>query len=134
MSVFQGLTRMGQAQAEALMESTCVITRAGSTVVDHGTGAVTSDTATIYEGPCRLRFPFVRPQQADAAGQIVEKARGILSLPISVAESAQVTAGDVATITVNPADPGVVGTRLRIESPFPETHATARRLPVEILS
>lgn len=134
MSVFQGLTRMGQAQAEALMESTCVITRAGSTVVDHDTGAVTSDAATIYMGPCRLRFPFVRPQQADVAGQVIEKARGILSLPISVAESAQVTAGDVATITVNPADPGAVGTRLRIESPFLETHATARRLPVEIIS
>jgi hypothetical protein len=134
MSIFQGLAGMGQRQAEALMESTCVITRAGTPTVDHSTGATTSADVTIYTGKCRLRFPFVRPQQADAAGQVVEKARGILSLPISDPATALVRTGDVATITVNPADPGSVGMKFRVESPFAETHATSRRLPVEVIS
>jgi len=116
------------------MESTCVITRAGTPTVDHSTGATTSADATIYTGPCRLRFPFVRPEQADAAGQVVEKTRGILSLPILDPSTASVRTGDVVTITVNPSDPGIVGITLRVEGPFPETHPTARRLPVEVVS
>jgi hypothetical protein len=45
-----------------------------------------------------------------------------------------VRTGDVVTITVNPSDPGIVGITLRVEGPFPETHPTARRLPVEVVS
>lgn len=133
MSVFQGLTRMGQAQAEALMESMCVITRAGAPTVDHATGAETTSPVTIYAGKCRLRFPFVRPQQGLADGQVLEKARGILSLPVSDSRTANVRAQDVAVITVNPADPGSVGVTVRVEGGFPETHPTARRLPVEVI-
>lgn len=120
--------------AESLMESTCVITRAGAPTVDHSTGQTTTNPTTIYTGKCRLRFPFVRPQQVDAQGQLVEKARGIIELPISDTTTALVRTDDIATITVNPSDPSSVGAKFRIESPFTETHATSRRLPVEVIS
>lgn len=116
------------------MESTCVITRASAATVDHSTAATTSTPTTIYTGKCRLRFPFVRPMQALVDGQVVEKARGILSLPISDPTSADVRTNDVVEITVNPSDPGIVGIKLRVEGPFPESQPTARRLPVEVIS
>lgn len=134
MTVSQGLTRMGQRQAEALMESYCTIRRAGAPTVDHSTGATTPSVTVIYQGKCRLRFPFVRPQQALADGQVIDKARGILSLPISDASATNVRTNDVATIDANELDAGVVGWTVRVEGPFLETHPTARRFPVEVIS
>jgi hypothetical protein len=103
-----------RALSDGLAESTCVITRAGATTVDHATGGTSTTPSTIYTGPCRLRFPFVRPQQALADGQVLDKARGILSLPISVPTSANVRTNDVVTVTVNPEDPASAGVTLRM--------------------
>lgn len=122
----------GRALAASLMESTCEITRAGEPVVDPDTGILTPSTTVIYTGQCRLRFPYVRPQQLLADGQQLAKDRGILWLPVD--GSADVRADDVATLTVNPLDPGQVGLRLRIEAQFVETHATSRRFPIEVIS
>jgi hypothetical protein len=131
MSVATGTTLMGRKQAEALMESTCIITRKTGTTVD-ASGANVDVFATIYTGKCRLRFPFVRPQEVVAAGQTIAKDRGILSLPI--AGSNAVLADDVATITISPVlDPGTVVTA-RVEAQVAQTHATARRFPVSIVS
>lgn len=134
MTVSQGLARMGQRQAEALMESVCVITRRGVPVTDHATGQATTPETVIYTGKCRLRFPFVRPQQALVDGQVIERARGILSLPISDPATADVHTNDVATITANTVDPGIVGLTVRVEGVFLETHPTSRRVPVEVIS
>lgn len=134
MSVFQGLAKLGQRQAEALMESTCVITRATDAILNDD-GSVSTTPDTIYTGQCRLRYPFVRPQQVSVASQVLEKARGILSLPISDPTTANVRTNDVVTITGNPSDPdGVVGQQWIVLGPFTETHATSRRLPVEAIS
>jgi hypothetical protein len=127
---------MGRRQAEALMESTCVITRASTaTTVDPATGLLVPVAPTvIYSGKCRLRFPFVRPQQVLAVGQTLAKERGILSIPVTAVGSANVLTDDVAEITESLLDPGSVGQRFRVEGPFSETHATSRRFPVEIVS
>jgi len=114
------------------MESTCRITRAGEDVVDQDTGIITPSSTVIYTGPCRLRFPYVRPQQVLADGQQLGKDRGILWLPVE--GSSTVKADDIATITANPDDPDMVGYQVRIESQFVETHATSRRFPIEVIS
>jgi serine acetyltransferase len=138
MSVSIGATLMGRRQAESQMESTCIITRKTGTTVD-ASGANVDVFTVIYDsgkgdglgGKCKLRFPFVRPQEVVAAGQTIAKDRGILSLPI-VGSNAVLT-DDVATITISPVlDPGTVVTA-RIEAPIAHTHATARRFPVSII-
>lgn len=133
MSLASGALRMGRKQAEALMESTCIITRASTeTTLDPDTGLyVPADPTTVYTGKCRLRFPFVRPEQALAAGQQLAKDRGILSLPVE--GSADVLTDDLVSVTIGALDPGTVRS-LRIMAPFEQTHATARRFPVEVIS
>jgi hypothetical protein len=139
MSVATGATLMGRKQSESLMQSTCTIRRPNGTTVN-GSGVEVPAWTVIYDsgkgdglgGKCRLRFPFVRPQQALVAGQQLSKERGILSLPIVGSEG--VRTDDVATINTNPLDVGSVGLTFRIEGPFSETHATARRLAVEVIS
>ena len=134
MSIYAGVTLMGRKQAEALMESTCVVTRStpADPAIDPSTGLENSPTVTtIYTGKCRLRFPFVRPEQALAAGQQLAKDRGILSLPI--AGSAGVLTDDLVSVTLGALDPDTVRS-LRVMAQFEQTHATARRFPVEASS
>lgn len=134
MSIATGLTLMGRTQAEALMESTCVITRTTPGVpAVNDDGSLNNTTTTIYSGSCRLRFPTVRPTQVVPEGQSFGKEHGVLSLPV-VGDSVGVRADDIAVITVSPIlDPGVIVSG-RIELPFTQTHATARRFPLEVLS
>jgi hypothetical protein len=125
-----GTTLMGRKQAENLMESTCVITRKTGTTVDHDTSLDVDTFDTIYTGKCRLRFPFIRPQQALAVDQQLVKDRGILSLPVVGSNTVQ--ADDIATVTLSPVlDPDTVITG-RIEAPMGQTFATARRFPFEV--
>lgn len=125
----------GRQLAERIMTSTCTVTRTtpGTPAIDPETGLETEPTVTtVYDGPCRLRFPYVRPEQALPEGQQLGKERGILSLPTTGSDA--VTVNDIVTITGNPLDPDSVGTQLRIMGPFMETYATARRFPAEVVA
>lgn len=122
----------GRQLSERNMTSSCTIHRRTGFTVNPSTGVETPTWSVIYTGKCRLRYPFVRPQQALADGQQLARQRGILSLPIVGSESVQTD--DVATIDVNPLDSGVIGQTFRVEGPFTETHATSRRLAVEAVT
>lgn len=130
-----GAAAAGRLLAERMMTSMCTVTRETAAVpaVDPETGLENDPVVTTtYSGPCRLRFPYVRPEQALPEGQQLGKERGILSLP--TAGSDAVTVNDIVTITANPLDPDSVGTQLRIMGPFMETYATARRFPAEVVA
>lgn len=131
MNIATGITLMGRKQAEALMDSTCVIERPGPEVTDTATGVVTPSMTTIYSGPCRVRYPYVRPEPVDVAGQQLAKVRGFLSVPVEGTSGVQ--ADDQATITMGDLDPGAVVVA-RVQSPATQTHMTARRFPIEVLS
>lgn len=124
----------GRILAESLMESECVITRVTGTTVDPATGLETPTTATIYTGKCRLRFPYVRPLDIIADGQVLTKERGILWVPVDATGSADVRTDDVVTMTASALDVGSVGLQFTIGGPFTETHATSRRFPVVVTS
>lgn len=130
MSLATGVTLMGRKQAEALMESSCVVTRAGAVATDPATGVDSPTLTTIYSGKCRLRFPDANSNDVAAAGQSIEKQSPTLSLPVDAA-SALVLTDDVATVT-SPFDPLVIV--VRIAGVHSQTHSTARRFPVEVLS
>jgi len=131
MTLAAGVTLMGRRTAEALMDSTCVITRAGSPTVDPATGAETPSLTTIYTGKCRLRMSDARSDEVAAAGQSIEVQSPILSLPVTATGSAAVRTDDVATITT-PLDSNTVVAR--IAGFHTQTHSTARRFPVEVQS
>lgn len=130
MSLASGATMMGRKQAEALMESTVVITRAGADTVNESTGAVVPGTAsTIYTGKGRLRMSDARANEVVAAGQSVAVQQPILSVPVVGSEGVRVN--DIATITSDLDTKVVVA---RIASMNAQTFATARRFQVEVLS
>lgn len=114
------------------MQSTCEITRVTGTTVDPATGLEVKTTEVVWSGVCRLRYPYVRPQQVLADGQQLSKNRGILWVPVE--GTGGIAADDVATITASDLDPDSVGMKVRVESQFAETHATSRRLPIEVMS
>lgn len=125
-------TLAARALAESLMESACEVKRAVGVTRDPESGVDEPVYSDVWSGPCRFRFPFVRPSDQDVAAQSLSTQRGIVSVPIVGTEA--IRTGDVVFITVSPLDAGMVGAQLRVKGPFFETHATARRLPVEVVS
>lgn len=131
MSLATGITQMGRVQAEALMESTCVIIRNGAVTTNASTGVDTPATTSIYSGVCRLRFPDARASEVAAAGQPLVVQAPILSLPVTATGSSSVLPGDIATVTTPPDSSTIV---VRIAGVHVQTHQTARRFPVEVTS
>lgn len=133
MSLFAGITQMGRTIAEARMESVCVIRRQTGTTTDHGTGVDTPVWSVVYAAlPCSFKFANGQPNEVDAAGQQVSTQHPVLSLPVTGSELVRVD--DVAEITANSLDGALVGLRVRVDGMHSMTHATARRLPVVVVS
>lgn len=132
MSIASGVTLMGRRQAEALMDSECTITSVATAGVDPATGEYTTTTTTVYSGKCRLRWPTALANEVDGAGQIIAKQSPTLSIPIE--GTGDVLPDMIATITASPLDESTVGLKLRVKGVQFQTHATARRLQVEVES
>lgn len=123
----------GRAFARRLRSTTCNITIPGEPTWDNTTGTYTDGApVVIYSGSCRLRMPYAYPQNAEAGDTAWAVDRGILSVPI--AGTGDITDGMTVTITANPHDPAMVGVELTILTGHYQTDATARRLPVQIVS
>lgn len=125
-------TLAARALAESLMESVCEVRRAVGVSRDPDSGVDEPVYDDVWSGPCRFRFPFVRPSDQDVASQVLSTQRGIVSVPIDGTDV--IRTGDVVFITVSPLDAAMLGAQFRVKGPFFETHATARRLPVEVVS
>jgi len=121
-----------RAAAESMMHSTVIIRRPSGSTWNEETGTSVPAWVDVYEGPARIRFKDTQPRVADAAGEQVVDQAPVLSLPI--ATSADVRVDDIATVTANPTDPGLIGLQFRIAGVHAQTHATARRFPVEVVS
>lgn len=132
MSLFAGVTRMGRTIAEAKMGSVCVIRRAAGSTPDPVTGVEVPTFTVVYSGPCSFKYSATLPNDLVVTGEQLVSQRPTLSLP--VATSAGVRVDDVATITENALDAGLVGVVARVAGVHAITHGTARRLPVEVIS
>lgn len=130
----------GRALAESLMDSTVLIRRKTGETRNKETGKVTSSWATVYAGPARVRFGNAQPRDLDAGGQRSVEQAPTVGLPIgehpdiTEGSSAAVQVDDEGSITANPDDAGIVGTRFRIAGVHEQTHSTSRRLPVEVFT
>ncbi|MFN4000871.1 DUF6093 family protein [Microcella sp.] len=134
MSIAAGVARMGRRQAESLMESTCTITKVAADEIDPETGLRTQTTTTIYTGKCRLRLPSSWAADVDAAGQMLARQMPEISIPVEAAGSGDVRPDMSVTITANPLDTSVVGVTFRVRGIQFQTHSTARRLQVELMT
>lgn len=122
---------LARAAAEALMLSTCTITRAGGKPVwNQTTGTYTDPPAlTVYSGRCKLQDADRNVGQAAAGERELAISKPALHLPID--GSGNVRRGDVARIDSNPLDPSAVGSTFVIQGPHIGSAKTARRLPLE---
>lgn len=127
-------TLAGRAAAEANMISECVI--------DSGefTGGVWDEDLLdytpkvplpAYDGICEWKAATTSPREVDAAGQSVILQSPLLKLP--VAASSLVAPGQEGTLTKNPLDPSLVGTKFRVSGDHGQTYGTSRRLTVEVI-
>ena len=123
------ITLRGRAAAEALMLSTCTITRSATSVVDPDTGAITGSATTVYVGKCKVQqsAPASSPTVIGEAAVFLSAAR--LDLPV-ITGTEGVAPDDLATINTCPPNPGMVGKTFRLRAPLDKDFLTARRFPV----
>lgn len=125
----------GRRAAEGLMSARCQITRQKRVSLDTGT-LLLSDTDpsddVIYAGSCRIRSGLARVQSGDFEGQLLASQQLMLHLP--VLSSAAVNVGDEIEITDGGDDPTATGLRFRVEGLAEQTQATARRLPITLIT
>lgn len=130
----------GRERAESLMQSRVRVRREGPKTRETATGLETPTWTIVYEGPARLRASNAQPQDVDAAGQQLTERDQELSLPIGyhpdieTGASIHVHVNDVGELLANPHDPAAVGLQFRVRDGHVQTHSTARRLPVEVIS
>lgn len=122
-----------RAEAEALMQDTCRVTSPGEKVWDDDEGKyVPGPPVVVYEGPCRLRNAYPAPQGVSTGETSWAVDAFVLSLPI--ATSGGVRDGHRVEMLTSAHDPAVVGMELVVSAPHPQTHSTARRLPVRLVT
>jgi len=129
--------RRGREMAEARMRSACRVQRPSGEPVLGDDGEFHTPMTTIYEGPCRLRMVSAVTSDIEAAAQLFVGQSAVLSLPVLT--SGDVRVNDLATFlpSTNPSDdldPAIVGQVVRVTGRHYDTDATARRLPVEMIS
>jgi len=122
----------GRISAESRMTSKCTISRTSTPIFNESTGEYDETSTLIYSGICKIKIGGNQASQIEAAGQILIAQDSTLSLPVLL--SGAVREDDVATITENDLDAALVGLLFRVKAGHSQTNATARRLPVEMVS
>lgn len=130
--------RAGRRFHEALMVSTCKITRVVGREAVANSLKMEPQVETIYEGKCRLRISAASAgiSERDILAQTIAVGELELSLPIVVAEPDQGSTADVRKndnvfIKTNPEDPALVERNFRVLRSVHQSTATQRRLTVE---
>jgi hypothetical protein len=122
-------------QAESRMRSRCRVVRSVGAPVKDESGELRAPTETIYEGPCRLRTVSTVTSAIEAASQLLVGQAAILSFP--VATSTGIRVNDIVTfvpVDGDDLDPALLEQTARIAGLHFDTNATARRLPIEMIS
>lgn len=115
------------------MVDSCAITRGDAVpVLDEVTGEYTPTSETVYAGKCKLKAGGTQARDVDLAAQALVVQSLVLHLPVAGSEG--VTVGDTVTVTSSALDPGLVGNTYRVNAPYAQSFATARRFPIEEVS
>lgn len=126
-----------RADAAALMQDTCVVSRStGRAVQDETTGKESAVFAEVMTSMCRVQVTgtaaagSLQLGRAEAGGAFETVARAILVLPydtvgVAVDDLVEITAIGPGTMPTN------LGRKFRVVGSNPKTHATALRLQIE---
>jgi hypothetical protein len=120
------------------MRSTCRVERpSGEQPVLGDDGEFHAPMVTVYEGKCRLRMVSAVTSNLEAASQLFVGQSATLSFPVATSGGIQVN--DLATFVASDdaqddLDPALIGKSVRIAGQHYDTAATARRLPIELVS
>jgi hypothetical protein len=132
-SIASGALGMGRSLAEGLMTDTVrIFRRADIGMVDEDGEPVFDDT-DLFAGPGRLVLRSgASVSHVDSQSQLLSVQSPRLDVPI--VGTGGVRNGDRFEITASLTDSGLVGLTGVVAGMFPQTYATARRLPVEVAS
>ena len=124
----QAAVAAGRRAAEALMTDACQISRVTGTTTNPDTGVVTTTTATVYAGKCRLQQRAGTALRAEVGEASVLLTRLELHVPWG---TAGVAAEQHVTVTAA-ADPALVGAKFTVRGPLTaKSYATAQRWELE---
>lgn len=135
--ITDAMLAMAREAAEALMLSSCTITRAGDgeRAWNEDTGTYTDPPpATVYSGRCKVQDSGRAVSEAEGGELQVAVSSLELHLPVEAEGSGAVRRGDIAKIDSNPDDPALVGRQFVVQAAHAATAKTARRLPVEAVA
>lgn len=131
------MTKRGRKMAEARMHTSCRVQRASGQPAVGPDGEIHTPTETVYEGPCRLRTVSSVTSDVEAADQLLVAQASTLSFPVET--SGAIRIGDVVTFIPSgdpddDLDPALFAHTMTIAGLHFDTDATARRLPVRLVS
>ena len=131
MSIVSGALSMGRTLAESLMTDTVrVFRRTESGDFDDVTGEPAYTDTELYEGPGRLVLRSSVVRDVDAGHQLQALQGPRLDLPVEGTDD--IESGARFEVTASASDSALVGVSGVVSGGFPQTYATARRLPVEV--
>lgn len=120
------------------MRATVVIRRESGETRNEETGELVPLWVEVYPpGPAELRIGDNQTREGDAQGQRFSEQGPLVALPMDGDEAeaaAAVEFDDVGEVLADPDNLGNVGARFRVDGRHLKSLATARRLPVEVLS
>lgn len=134
----------GRELARTRMRAVVVVRRQVGTTRDPATGDVVPQFEQVYPpagadwvGIAELRVTDREPRTGDAAGRRFAELGPFVALPVDGVEAVATSAvrfDDIGEVLTDPDNPGNVGTTFRVTSQHVKSLATARRLPVEVVS
>lgn len=126
----QGVLAKANAWAESKMLDTCTITRVTGRTFNETTKLYTPTIVTVYTGKCELKQEQRSLDTASGPGQVEEVQQAILKLPVA---ASGVQEGDSVVMNTS-LNPGIVGLKATVKGGHYQSAASARRLPVEVIS
>lgn len=124
---------LGAAQgwAQGRMLDTCTVTRVTGKTQNPTTKLYTPTTVTVYSGPCEVKQEARSVESSTGPGQVETVQRAMLKLPVSGSEG--VRDGDDVLIDTS-VSPGLAGLRAKVRGGHYQSAASARRIPIEVLT
>lgn len=123
-----GLVGRGRAAALSRMTDTIKATRPGATTTDPTTGAVSTSSATVYEGPGRWKAATTIPSADEVGTSDRVRTSGEVHLPVGPYKPLP---GDVLECTGCVLDANLVGRKTVVRSLVGGSQVTAYRIPIE---
>ena len=130
--IASGALAFGRALAESLMSDTVRVYRVETTSdFDPVTGEPVVVETDVYTGAGRLVLRSSVVRDVDAAMRLIGLQGPTLSVPVAGTEG--IRGDDRFEVTASATDDALVGVSGVVKGGHPQTFATARRLPVEVV-